>query len=169
MRPSREALKEIAWILWRDLLQSGKFNASSKEEAQRFLDENHGLRQHPNFERARKFLDECEVPPGYPPESATRPFVATDFFEERGNSYLDDDLSERIAAADCALEQSGIKSRQQLISEALNNSPRTRNRLPKNVSWSAVEVRERVKTYKRQKKSNSLVQLSNNWIGRYGK
>ena len=162
MRQSREALKEIAWLLWSDLLQSGKFNASSKEEAQRFLDENQTLRRHASFERARKFLDECEVPSGYPPESATRPFAATDFFQERGNSYLDDDLSERIAAADGALEQSGTKGRHALIAQALNASPRTADRLPKNVSWSAVEVRERVKTYKRQKNSNSLVQLANN-------
>jgi hypothetical protein len=166
-RRSREALKQIASILWGNLLQFGQFDASSKEEAQRFLRDHWAFCQHPNLERARIFLDDSEIPPGYPPESASRHFASTRTFQARGNAYLDDDLSERIAAADYALEQSGSKGQHALIAQVLNASPLTADRLPKNVSWGAVEVRERVKTYKRQKNPVPRVQLANNWIGRY--
>ena len=166
-RLSQKALKQIASILWGNLLEFAQFDASSKEEAQRFLDENWAFCQHPNLERARSFLDACEVPPGYPPESASRHFVSARSFQARGNAYLDDDLSERIAAADSALEQPGIGRRHAQIAQALNASARTADRLPKNVSWSAVEVRERVKTYKRQKNSVPVIQLAHKWIGQY--
>ena len=166
-RLSQKALRQIASILWGNLLEFAQFDASSKEEAQRFLDENWAFCKHPNLERARKFLDDCEVPPGYPAERGSRHFASIRSFQARGNAYLDDDLSERITAADCALEQSGIRGRHFLIAQALNASLRTADRRPKNDSWGAIEARERIKTYKRQKNSAPVIQLAHKWIGQY--
>ncbi len=166
-RQSRLAVEQIARIVWGNLLQFGRFKASSKHKAQLFLRENLAYCSHPNLERALKFLQECEVPAGSPPQSPSPHFVAKNLSQQRGNSYLEDDLSERVAAADYLLQQAGVTHRHQFIAAALSFSALTAQRSPKKIGWTAVEVRERVKTYERQKNSIPAEQLANKWIFAY--
>jgi len=163
-RTSRKAVKKTAEIVWGNLLQFGQFEAATKQVAQRFLRKHSGSVYHPWIEHALKFLDECEVVPSSPAPRRSPNFVARGSSQERANPYLEDDLSERVAATDSALRQSGVKDRQELIADVLNSSPWTKHLRPKADSWGPVEVRERVKTYHRQKHSIAANKLENKWI-----
>ncbi len=166
-RTSRRAVKKTAEIVWGNLFQLGQFDPATKQLVKRFLRKHSASVYHPWIEHALTFLEECELVPSSPASRRSPNFVASGSFQERGNPYLEDDLSERIAAADSALRQSGIEDRQKLIADVLTISPLTEHLRPKGDSWGPVEVRERVKTYHRQKHSIAANQLANKWILRY--
>jgi hypothetical protein len=168
MLRGRQAVERTAKILWADLLDRAEFKPSTKDEALKFLGKYASARHDPWFECAVNFLKNCEELDleSMPPRSAT-PFVAKTAAQNRGNPYLDDDLSERIAAADSALERAGVEDRQTVIAQALQDSPLTREQGPKDQIWGGVEVRARARTYRRQKHPMTREQVSNKWIGKY--
>jgi hypothetical protein len=165
---ARQDVECIAKIVWDDLLQTGRINAASKTEALTFLRRHASSWNHCSLEPALKFLEDFGLPPGAEPPFRQYPLVAQKFAATGGgNPYLENDLSERIAAADSALQRVPIKNRHALIANALQKSPLTRELRPNDDSWGPIEVRDRVKGYKRQKWAHPGEGLADKWISGY--
>jgi hypothetical protein len=155
-------------IVWRGLLEMGHFAPANKKVALAFFQRHSSTWDHPGMASAIEFLENFELPPG-----ATSPFrkhssvTETSAASGDGNPYLENDLSERIAAADGALRRVAIKQPYELIASALKESPITRALYQDVCSWSSVEVRERVKGYKKQKRVRPIEKLADKWILKY--
>jgi len=164
---ARRNVEQMVQIVWRGLLATGQFAPANKKAAQAFFRRHSSTWDHPGMASAMEFLENFELPPG-----ATSPFpkysslTKTSAASGDGNPYLENDLSERIAAADGALRRVAIKQPYELIANALRESPLTRA-LYRDVGWSSVEVRERVKGYKKQKRARTIEKLADKWILKY--
>jgi hypothetical protein len=164
---ARQNVEQMVQIVWRGLLETGQFAPANKKAAQAFFRRHSSTWDHPGMASALEFLENFEIPPG-----ATSPFRKYSFMTKTsaasgdGNPYLENDLSERIAAADGALRRVAIKQHYELIATALRESPLTQA-LHKDVGWSPVEVRERVKGYKKQKRARPIEKLADKWILKY--
>jgi hypothetical protein len=164
---TRQNVEQMVQIVWRGLLEMGQFATANKKAAQAFFRRHSSTWDHPGMSSALEFLENFELPPG-----ATSPFRKhssvrkTSATSGGGNPYLENDLSERIAAADGALRRMSIKQPYELIANALQVSPLTRA-LYKDVGWSPVEARERVKGYKKQKRARPIEKLADKWILKY--
>jgi hypothetical protein len=178
-RRSAQAVELVAKFVWEDLLRFGDFPRASNEEAREFLQQRRW--HHPALQIALEFLEDYELPTDVPnlklPVNVSLPqelvsnvvptrFVAKRLSEQGGNPYLDDDLSQRVAAADCILKQAGIRVPHRRIAEALNASPLTKDLGPDCV-WGSPEVRDRVKSYFRQKRHLLQADLAAHWMRQY--
>jgi hypothetical protein len=144
---ARQCVQRTAEIVWGDLLQFGQFEPGSKQEAQRFFKKHSSYWHHPWIEPALKFLEEFDVPPGTDPSFHQQQLVGPDVsFQVGGNPYLENDLSQKIAAADYALKKASIRGRRTRIAKALDESPLTARQ---DDSWGPEEVRNRVRSYER--------------------
>lgn len=158
---ARQCVQRTAEIVWGDLLQFGQFEVGSKREAQSFFQKHSSYWYHPWLEPAMKFLEEFEVPPWteapFHQQQLVGPHVSV---QGGGNPYLENDLSQRIAAADYALKRASIRGRRARIAKALDESPMCAR---PNDSWGPVEVRDRVRSYERlsmRRSPDSLVDES---------
>jgi hypothetical protein len=144
---ARQCVQRTAEIIWGDLLQFGQIEAGPKREAQDFFKKHSSYWHHPWLEPALKFLEEFEVPPGTEPSFQQQQLVGPDVsFQVGGNPYLENDLSQKIAAADYALKKASIRGRRTRIAKALDESPLTARQ---DDSWGPEEVRNRVRSYGR--------------------
>jgi hypothetical protein len=165
---ARRNVEQMVQIVWRGLLEMGQFATANKKAAQAFFRRHSSTWDHPGMASALEFLENFELPPG-----ATSPFrksssvTKTSATSGDGNPYLENDLSERIAAADGALRRVAIKQPYELIANALRESPLTRALYENVGSWSSIEVRERVKGYKKQKQARPIEKLADKWILKY--
>jgi hypothetical protein len=165
---TRQNVEQMVQIVWRGLLEMGQFAPANKKAAQAFFRRHSSTWDHPGMASALEFLENFELPPG-----ATSPFrkhssvTKTSAASGDGNPYLENDLSERIAAADGALRRVAIKQPYELIANALKESPITRALYQDVGSWSSVEVRERVRGYKKQKRARPIEKLADKWILKY--
>jgi hypothetical protein len=162
-RESRLAVDLIAKIVWGDLLQFGRIQAASNKEAQQFFKARVGFWKHPKLDQALKFLEQFDLP-----ADAQDPFQPPALVGGRhavygsSNSYLQDDLSERIATADYTLKQAGVKSRRQCIADALGKSPAA-----KEGGWLDEEIADRAKAYRRSKSARPGFWLARRWISSF--
>ena len=144
---ARQCVQRTAEIVWGDLSQFGQFQAASKRDAQSFFKKHSSYWHHPWIEPALKFLEEFEVPPGTEPLCHQQQLVSPDASAQGGgNPYLENDLSQRIAAADYALGKASIRGRRALIAKALIESHLTRR---PDDTWGPEEVRNRVRSYEK--------------------
>ncbi len=165
---TRKNVEQMVQIVWRGLLEMGRFPTANKKAAQAFFRRHASTWDHPGMASALEFLENFELMPG-----ATSPFrkypsvTKSSATSGDGNPYLENDLSERIAAADGALRRVAIKQPYQLIANTLKASDLTRELYQDVGSWSSVEVRERVKGYKKQKRALPIEKLAHKWILKY--
>jgi hypothetical protein len=165
---ARQNVELLVEIVWHNLLEMGQFAPANNEVAQAFFRRHSSTWDHPCLASALEFLENFELPPG-----AASPFrkhssvTKTSAASGGGNPYLENDLSERIAAADGALRRVAIKEPYEMIANALRKSPLTRALYQDVGSWSPVEVRERVKGYKKQKRARPIEELADKWILKY--
>jgi len=165
---SRQDVERTAMIVWGDLLQVGQFGVANGSEAQEFFLRHRSAWKHPWLTSALTFLEDFELPADAPSPFRQYSLVSRSSATTGGaNSYLENDLSERIAAADSALRRTPFKQRHTLIAAALQKSPLTRELRPNNDFWGPIEVRERVKGYTRQKRAHSIEGLADKWIFDY--
>jgi hypothetical protein len=165
---SRQDVERAAMIVWGDLLQVGQFGVANGREAQEFFLRHRSAWNHPWLSPALKFLKDFELPADAPSPFRQYSFVAESSAASSGaNAYLENDLSERIAAADSALRRTRVKQPHALIATALQKSLRTRELRPKNDLWGPIEVRDRVKGYKKQKQAHPIDGLADKWILSY--
>ena len=144
---ARQCVQRTAEIIWGDLLQFGQFELASKRYAQSFFKKHSSYWHHPWIEPALKFLEEFEVPPGMEPSFHQQQLVGPHgSVQGGGNPYLENDLSQRIAAADYVLKKASIRGRRVRIAKALDESPLTRR---PDDTWGPEEVRNRVRSYER--------------------
>jgi hypothetical protein len=162
---ARQCVQRTAEIIWGDLLQFGQFEAGSKREAQSFFKKHSSYWHHPWIEPALKFLEEFEVPPWseapFHQQQLVGPHVSV---QGGGNPYLENDLSQRIAAADYALKKASIRGRRARIAKALDESPLTAR---PNDSWGPEEVRNRVRSYERLRMHRSPDSLVDESVSSY--
>jgi hypothetical protein len=165
---ARENVQQMVQIVWCGLLEMGQFAPANKKVAQAFFRRHSSTWDHPGMASAMEFLENFELPPG-----ATSPFrkyssvTKTSAASGDGNPYLENDLSERMAVADGALRRVAIRQPYERIANALKESPVTRPLYQDVGSWSSVEVRERVKGYKKQKRARPIEELADKWILKY--
>ena len=161
----RHAAGQTVKIVWSDLLSFGEFEPSSRREAQRFFKKHSSRWSHPWLAPALKFLEEFELPPGATPPTQQEHLVGRHLSARgSGNPYLESDLSERVAAADYALERAQIPRRRASIAKVLEKSPLARR---KGEVWGPNEVRNRVRSYTRQKDHMPIDHLADKWIWSY--
>jgi phage gp36-like protein len=154
---ARQCVQRTAEIVWGDLLQFGQFEVGSKREAQSFFKKHSSYWYHHWLEPALKFLEEFEVPPWTEAPFHQQQLVGPHVSEQGGgNPYLENDLSQRIAAADYALKKASIRGRRARIAKALNESPMCSR---PNDSWGPEEVRNRVRSYERMREHRSSESL----------
>jgi hypothetical protein len=150
----RRCLGEISRIIWGNARQYGKFRASTKVEAIRFLKKNsETYLSNPYLEPAMELLRSSEIPPETP-----FPFVPPNLMSRHssgasvGRRRVKDDLSDRIYAAYHALPTAGLIIRSRRIAAALSES---KAKLPR-TNWTYVDVNDRVKKFEKQERRSLL-------------
>jgi hypothetical protein len=160
-----QCVQRTAEIVWGDLLQFGQFEVGSKREAQSFFKKHSSYWYHPWLEPALKFLEEFEVPHWTEAPFHQQQLVGPHVSEQGGgNPYLENDLSQRIAAADYALKKASIRGRRARVAKALNESPMCAR---PNDSWGPEEVRNRVRSYERMREHRSPESLVDESVSSY--
>jgi hypothetical protein len=160
----RRCVQRFAQSIWTTLFQFGRIDASSEPETRRFLIKHKGFwRNDLLFSKAMKFLEEFELPSDMP--KARPPSLVSRHLGPHGTSKrrLENDLSERIAAANCILRRAGQRGVRDRIAEQLNLST---SKKPE-AGWGPEEVGERVKTYGRLAKRHPDDFLIDKWITLY--
>lgn len=172
-RPERSAVEmrarhnaeRVERLLWAELLQFGNLPVSSKTTAKTFLRRRASDLSGPWLGEALKFLEEYDLPPDANEQSGAQRLVGRQISIQGDiNPYLQDDLSERIAAADYALKRAGIRARRRSIARALNDSMLTPL---KDDTWGADEVRDRVRAYERQHNHLPIDFIADKWVALY--
>jgi hypothetical protein len=151
---ARQAAERLANGLWGDLRRYGQINLPKniRHRAQEFLRRcsKTYLAANPYLPLAQKLLEEFLIPtdarhPFAPPNLRSRSMTACGV----GNSYLGDDVSERIYAGYHALKGAQVRGARRLVAQALKNERiQMRARPLGKTEWSDVEVYNRAKNYK---------------------
>jgi hypothetical protein len=187
-RDKQWCAEEIADLLWGRVRRLDAHQAASNQEALSFLEVHADTHfANPFIGRAIDLVQDFDVPaeelrPAAKPNltSRSRAGFGTD-------PHLQDDLSERLFAADHALKRMGLRRTRKMIAAVLNEgkiqSSRRLKRDAAEQEWLPEEVHERVKAFEKRIKQrlsrvpagrslNDLVReardgMADKWIGEY--
>lgn len=144
-----QLLHRLSDVIWGTVLQRASFKTAEQEQVIEFLEKNaytHLVRQ--NVARALGLVRALPEPnPHVAPTTLSGRLRGGALGARRAR--LNDDLTERIAAAYWALRQSGVAKASTRVAEALNRFGLRTHSHRSETTWSSYEVRERVKQYDR--------------------
>jgi|SRR5579872_3362758 len=161
-RDEKACTKHIADLLWGRVRRIDRHRAASNQDALRFLEQHADTHfANPFISRTIDLVKDFDVPADVLVPHVKPTLISRSSAGVGDTARLQDDLSERLFAADHVLKRTGLRNTRVAIVKVLNEgdiqSGRRRGRDAAEQEWLPQEVHERIKGFEKQLKSRMRV------------